>query len=106
VILDAQTANDALKTKLEIDHANSEAALNALLSIPAPSVRVPTCASAGKVNASSGSAVQTSGPERASNEAQISFDQFRQGLESDAAEWSKALNACQSVMDWSKSQIQ
>lgn len=104
VIQTQSEENDALKTKLEVDHANSEAALNTLLSAPAPIVRVPHCASTGKVNSTPGSSVPATSPERAGDETQIAFDAFRQGLESDAAEWSRALNACKVVMDWAKAQ--
>jgi hypothetical protein len=103
LINDARNANDVLTTKLEVDHANSEAALNTLLSAPAAIVRVPHCASSSKVNTASGSSVPVASPERASDTSQSAFDSFRQGVESDAAEWSRALNACQVVMSWAKS---
>lgn len=102
LINDARNENDALNQELEKTHEQANAALNVLLSAPAVSVRVPTCARSSKTYPASGSSVSVTSPERTSDETQSAFNDFRQGLESDAAEWSKALNACQVVMDWAK----
>jgi hypothetical protein len=104
VILKANSDNDTLKTKLEEQKNESNKALDFLLNQPAPSVRVPTCSSSGQSNTTNRGSVSTTGPQPTSNSAQGAFDTFRQGLESDAAEWSRALNACQVVMDWAKAQ--
>lgn len=101
---EAQTANDTLKTQLGVQHEQANAALNVLLSAPAQRVRVPTCSQTGQANTAARSAVPATSTQRASDTAQSAFDGFRQGLESDAAEWSRALNACQVVMSWAKVQ--
>jgi hypothetical protein len=104
LILKANTDNETLKTQLEEKKNESNKALDFLLNHPAPSVRVPTCTSTSQSSTSSGGPVPITGSQPASNSAQAAFDTFRQGLESDAAEWSRALNSCQVVMDWAKAQ--
>lgn len=102
-IASAVIANDALKTKLEVQHAQANHALNILLSHPAPGVQLPACvssASSGQVDAASGSELQAAGSERAANSAQAAFDEAQRGMEADAAEWSRALNACAVVIEW------
>ena len=103
-IMNAQSENDTLKTQLGVQHEQANNALNVLLSMPAPRVRIPTCRQTGQAYTAPGSSVPATSPERTSDETQIAFDAFRQGLESDAAEWSRALNACQVVMEWTKAQ--
>ena len=82
--------------QLEIQHDKTNDALNVLLDTEPVRVQVPVyraCAAA----IASGGELPTPQPERASDPGQEAFDQFAAGLESDAIEWSKALNAC-SVM--------
>ena len=107
VALKATTDNDILKTKLGEQHAQSEAALNVLLNHPAERVLLPaTCAAAGnQTDTAGGSSVSTASTERTSDRNQAVFDDATKRLESKAAEWSRALNACQAVMDWAKSNI-
>lgn len=103
-IQDAQKKNEALKSTLETEHANAEHALNILLNIPTPVVRVPTCSNTGsKINPASGGSVPSTVAERAGNQTQDAFSRFEQQLESDTAEWSRALNACFVVMKWANS---
>ena len=102
-ILDKQTENDALKTRLGVQHAQSDNALNFLLDHPAQRMLLPS-ACPGQDIAASGSSVQTPGTQSASDLYQSAFDDFTRGLESDAAEYSRALNACQVVMEWAKAQ--
>lgn len=107
-IIKAQSANDALKTKLGVQHAQANNALNTLLDNPAGRVQLPsTClpaSASGEAHSPSGSAVSTTSPERTADTAQEALDGFRRSLEADAAEWSRALNACAVVMDWAKNQ--
>lgn len=97
--------NDLLKTKLGVQHAEATRALNILLDTPAQRVLIPTAcvpAAVSDSDSAAGVTVQAPATERADSEAQVALDRFTQGLESDAAEWSRALNACEVVMEWSK----
>ena len=98
------TENDELKTRLGVQHAAANDALNILLDHPAQRVRLPVClpASTGDAYSSSGSAVQAATTERTDYPAQVALDEAIRGMESDAAEWSRALNACAVVMGWAK----
>ena len=103
LINDARNANDALTTKLEIDHANSEAALNTLLSAPAPRVLLPsTCAD--KANATSGG-IQT---EQANGilptEAERILGSDRQRTWSNIGEAEQELNDCRVAKNWAAAQ--
>jgi len=105
----AVTDNDALKTKLEIQHAQANDALNVLLSHPAPRVRLPACLSTAadsSSNSATGSAVPITATERASDRNQQILDDITERLKSKAVEWSKALNACSVVMGWGNAPIQ
>lgn len=101
---DAIQANDALKTQLEVQHAQANDALNVLLSHPAGGVQLPAnCAAAsGETHATSGGAVQTASGERAFDPLQAALDDFTRGMEADAAEWSRAINACAVVIGWAR----
>jgi hypothetical protein len=103
LIQDAQAKNEALKTTLEVKHEQANDALNYLLDHPAQRVLLPsTCP--GQAIAAGGSAVQAPGSQPAGDIAQSALDDFVKGMESDAAEYSRALNACQVVMTWAKHQ--
>jgi hypothetical protein len=104
-INDARNENDALNQELEKQHANAETALNILLSIPAPIVRIPTCGNSGTSAAAVGSKLLDAGGQRAADTFQSAFDDFIKGSRTDASEWSTALNACKPVMTWAKSQV-
>lgn len=104
LILRKTTANDILKTKLGNQHNEANTALNVLLSHPAPRVQLPkTClptTTSVQTIPTSGVSVQTTSSERASDTAQAAFNDFRQGLESDAIEWRDAIENCRPVMIW------
>ena len=104
-VLRKTNVNDILKTRLGVQHNEANAALNVLLSHPAPRVQLPkTClptTTSTQTIPTSGVPVQTTSSERTSDTAQVSFDNFRQGLESDAIEWSAAIENCRAVMIWS-----
>lgn len=86
-------------SKLEEQHAQDTQALSDIAAHPVR-VRIPSCPN--QANPAGGGVLQTPSPERAADASQKSFDEFRQGLESDAIEWSAALNACSVVMQWAR----
>ena len=99
--------NDELKNKLEAQHAQANDALNTLLDHPAGRVLLPqatTCADHRPPDTAAGSAVPAAAPERPDDTAQAALDEFKRGVEQDAAEWSRALNSCRTVMDWARAQ--
>lgn len=103
----AVTENDALKTKLGVEHAKAQADLDYLRAHPAGRVylpRAPCAATVPQADAAGGGAIPVTGPERAADADQAALDDFKRGVESDAAEWSGALNACRPVMDWANEQ--
>lgn len=103
----AITENDALKTKLGVEHAKAQADLDYLRAHPAGRVylpRSPCPSTVPQAVAAGAGAVSAAGPERAADADQAALDDFKRGVESDAAEWSGALNACRTVMDWAKEQ--
>jgi len=104
----ASRTNDELKTKLGVQHANAEKALNILLANPGQRVLLPASAGCAtgdlQTDSASGVTVQASVAERTPDAHQKAFDDFTRGVEADAAEWSRALNACEVVMEWADSQ--
>lgn len=103
----ALAANDAIKTKLGVEHAKAQADLDYLRAHPAGRVqlpRIPCAAAMHQADTATGSAVPATSAERARDPAQDALGNAQQGMESDAVEWSSALNACRTVMDWAKEQ--
>lgn len=99
-IITATKANDALKQQLEIDHAKANAALNVILATPAPRVRIPSCPA--QPIPSVTDQLPITAIERADDRGQQILDRARERLELKAAEWSRALNACNLVFEWAK----
>lgn len=106
-VIKATQDNDALKTKLEVQHAESSKALNDLRSHPAGRVLLPTnCpASSDQADSASGSAVSATATQRAGDTSQAALDEAQRGMEADSIEWADALNACAVVMGWAKGQL-
>ena len=102
-IIQATKENDALKSKLEEDHAQATAALNVLLNTHAPRVRLPVCPS-GESNPTGGGQVPAPQSERTRLGSQELLDEAGRHLESKAVEWSRAIEACRVVMEWSRAQ--
>lgn len=102
------STNDTTKAKLKEKENEANAALNYLLEHPVGRVLIPrpcVSASQGDTTGPAGSsAVSPAATERADNPAQQAFDDFTRGVESDAAEWSRAFNACSEVNEWVKHQ--
>ena len=96
-IIKATKENDALKSRLEDDHAKSIAALNVLLDTPAPRVRIPTCP---QTTSPTGIQVPDATGQRTDLGNQEVLDRITNRLDSKAAEWSRALSACKVVMEW------
>ena len=99
--LAAVEQNQKIITDLEVKHAKSAADLEYLRAHPAGRVRLPPQAACPDIPIpTSGVAVSTPSHERASNPAQDALGEGQSGMESDAIEWARALNACQVVMNW------
>ncbi|OGC95840.1 MAG: hypothetical protein A2W25_15300 [candidate division Zixibacteria bacterium RBG_16_53_22] len=91
--------NAALTTNLQKERQNAEHALNTLLDRPAPRVRLPICPP-GEAHSAGGSALPTAAAERADHRSQEILDDATRRLDSKAAEWSRAIEACRVVMGW------
>lgn len=101
--LTAIEQNQQTITKLELKHAQATADLEYLRTHPAGRVRLPQATCASVPIPASGITIPITSPERASDAAQEALGEAQSNMESDAIEWSRALNACQVVMDWAKS---
>ena len=102
--LAAVEQNQQTITDLEIKHAKVTADLEYLRAHPAGRVRLPPKTPCPSVpNPTSGVSIPAPSAERASDPAQDALGETQSGMESDANEWARALNACQVVMDWAKS---
>jgi hypothetical protein len=101
--LQAAVANTELIADLEIKHAKVTKELERLRATPAVRVRLPKATCPDLPIPASGVAISITSPKRASDPAQDALGEAQQGMESDAIEWAKSLNACQVVMDWAKS---
>lgn len=98
--LAAVEQNQKTITELEAKYAKSAADLERLRATPADRVHLPKAACPDQPIPAGGSAIPAPGPERASNPAQDALGEAQSGMESDAIEWARALNACQVVMRW------
>lgn len=95
--------NQKIITDLEVKHAQATADLEYLRAHPAGRVRLPPTASCPDLpDTSGGSSVPVTSTERTSNQAQDALGEAQSGMESDATEWARALNACSVVMQWAK----
>ena len=103
VVIKANADNEAVKLELQEVRQNAEDALNILLATPAPRVRIPICPS-GESNPAGGSEVPTTGAKSTPDKIQRALDDFTRGLEIDAIEWSRTIEACRVVMNWAKAQ--
>jgi hypothetical protein len=103
VVIKANAENEAVKLELQEVRQNAEAALNIILTTPAPRVRIPICPS-GESNPTDRGEIPTTTGERTLIGSQELLDEAGRHLESKAAEWSRALNACSVVMNWAKRQ--
>lgn len=101
--LAAVEQNQQTITDLEIKHAKVTADLEYLRTHPTGRVRLPKTTCPDLPNPTGGSAIPTPGSERTSDPTQDALGDAQSGMESDAVEWARALNACQVVMDWAKS---
>ena len=95
--------NQQAITNLEIKHAKVTADLEYLRAHPTVRVRLPKTTCPNLPIPTSGIPISAPSPERTSDPAQDALEEAQQGMESDAIEWAKSLNACQVVMDWAKS---
>ena len=103
VVIKANAENEAVKLELQEVRQNAEAALNIILATPAPRVRIPICPS-GESNPADRGEIPITPGERTYADRQRLLDEAGRYLESKAAEWSRALNACNVVMKWAKRQ--
>lgn len=101
--LAAVQQNQQTITDLEIKHAKVTADLEYLRTHPTGRVRLPKTSCPNLPSPAGGVAIPAPGSERASDPTQDALGDAQSGMESDAIEWSRALNACQVVMDWAKS---
>ena len=93
--------NTTLTTNLQKERQNAEHALNTLLDRPAPRVRLPVCPP-GEASSASGITLPATTSERANHRSQEILDDATRRLDSKAAEWSSAIEACRVVMGWAR----
>lgn len=101
--LEAVEQNQRTITELEEKHAKATTDLDYLRAHPVGRVRLPKTTCPDLPSPPSGVAIPATSPERTSDAAQDALGEAQSGMESDAIEWARALNACQVVMDWAKS---
>lgn len=98
-----QAQNDALKTELEVKHANDQKQIDALAAdIRRLRVRLP--AGCGNANPASGSSDTVAGSQPLPTASQDALDRFNEGLGELAKEADDVVASCRVVMDWAKAQ--
>lgn len=104
-VIDEATMNSDTIAKLQGEKIERDNALNYLLDHPIGRVLVPVknrCPNSQQ--GTGGSQLPDAGGQRSDDQTQQAFDRFRQELESDASDFSRAFSACKTVMDWAKAQ--
>lgn len=102
-IAEQQARNDALKTKLEVNHANDQKQIDTLAAdIRRLRVRMP--AGCSNVIPASGGADTAPASQPLPVDPQIAFDAFEAGLGELAKEADDAIANCRVVMEWAKAQ--
>ena len=105
LILDSQTANETLTSKLETIHEQNVGLLNTLAaSHPAGGLRLPTCSGSGNKQSATGSKPATAGAGSLPVDAQDAFNRFTAGLDKLALEADKLTEQCRVVSNWAKAQ--
>lgn len=100
-VIEQIAKNDALKTKLEVKHADDQKQIDALAAdLRAIRVRLPPRCS--NTVPAAGSAGQTAGSQPLPVDPQIALDAFERGLGELAKEADNAIANCRVVMEWAR----
>lgn len=104
----AVTDNDALKTKLGVDHANNQKAVDDLFrGLAGTRVQLPACmpsAASSSSNAATGSASSVAGTQSLPDNTQAEFDRFTERLGEEARYADTVIESCRVLKLWSLAQ--